>query len=399
MKQGCTARITLALEHGYAEQMGWGVKATSGSGTDSDAEGSDAEGSGDADGADGVARAADGAATSNGAVTPAAGTAVRITVNEQHCNHAPGTLVDMLSLPTDGRVMRKIDELVSAGVKTGALNTLIAKHGREFALQDGIPWNSSCPDPRYVPPAERLHRLIALAKRRRRLHKYDLPAVIAWVAEERRRDASTFWDLQTGEQGGTKFRLVLQTKEMRDMLQRYGQHVVCMDATYKTTKWGQPLFLITVVDNHGKGYPAALFVLEDESEASITGALEVIKGWNPGWRPEHVMVDKCDAEINAVESVFPRAKVLLCDFHRLQAWWRWINKSENGVPPSRCAAATVRAAWGFARQIGNCMCMRARTCACMQARVCTPPLPASPSTASPPATPCALAVISLNSPL
>lgn len=27
-------------------------------------------------------------------------------------------------------------------------------------------------------------------------------------------------------------------------------------------------------------------------------------------------------------------RVLLCDFHRLQAWWRWINTNANGVPAS-----------------------------------------------------------------
>jgi hypothetical protein len=27
--------------------------------------------------------------------------------------------------------------------------------------------------------------------------------------------------------------------------------------------------------------------------------------------------------------------VLLCDFHRLQAWWRNINKGDMGVPTAR----------------------------------------------------------------
>ena len=28
-------------------------------------------------------------------------------------------------------------------------------------------------------------------------------------------------------------------------------------------------------------------------------------------------------------------QVLLCDFHRLQAWWRWLNKSDHGVGATR----------------------------------------------------------------
>uniref|UniRef100_H2XM71 MULE transposase domain-containing protein n=2 Tax=Ciona intestinalis TaxID=7719 RepID=H2XM71_CIOIN len=43
------------------------------------------------------------------------------------------------------------------------------------------------------------------------------------------------------------------------------------------------------------------------------------------------MTDKCEAEINAVESSFQDCKVLLCDFHREQAWERWVKKTDNGV--------------------------------------------------------------------
>jgi len=45
------------------------------------------------------------------------------------------------------------------------------------------------------------------------------------------------------------------------------------------------------------------------------------------------MVDKSKAEINAVTEVFPAdTRLLLCDFHRTQAWWRWIQTDSNGIP-------------------------------------------------------------------
>jgi DNA polymerase I-like protein with 3'-5' exonuclease and polymerase domains len=62
------------------------------------------------------------------------------------------------------------------------------------------------------------------------------------------------------------------------------------------------------------------------------------------------MLDKSEQELNAVDLAFntpcyvpeqelnavDRAvKPLLCDFHRLQAWNRWIKKGENGVPTSK----------------------------------------------------------------
>ena len=36
------------------------------------------------------------------------------------------------------------------------------------------------------------------------------------------------------------------------------------------------------------------------------------------------MVDYSDAELGAIEQVFPHCKVFLCDFHREQAWERWV---------------------------------------------------------------------------
>ena len=45
------------------------------------------------------------------------------------------------------------------------------------------------------------------------------------------------------------------------------------------------------------------------------------------------MTDFSEAEINAIEHCFGRdgTKCYLCDFHRLQAWDRWIKKKDNGV--------------------------------------------------------------------
>ncbi|XP_065669607.1 uncharacterized protein LOC124810405 isoform X2 [Hydra vulgaris] len=42
------------------------------------------------------------------------------------------------------------------------------------------------------------------------------------------------------------------------------------------------------------------------------------------------MTDYCNEEIDALEEIFPGCKVLICDFHREQAWERWIVKVSNG---------------------------------------------------------------------
>ena len=62
----------------------------------------------------------------------------------------------------------------------------------------------------------------------------------------------------------------------------------------------------------------------------ITEALNIIKPWNPSWKPRFAMVDYSEAEINAIEEMFPDINIYLCDFHREQSWVRWMRKGENG---------------------------------------------------------------------
>ena len=104
-----------------------------------------------------------------------------------------------------------------------------------------------------------------------------------------------------------------------------------MDATYKVTKWSFPFFIISVVTNHGHGFPVAFFFCEHETGAAIAEALKMIQRWNPDWFPTYVMVDKDAKEENAINEVFGSSTtLLLCDFQRLQAWWRRLNKSDMG---------------------------------------------------------------------
>lgn len=102
---------------------------------------------------------------------------------------------------------------------------------------------------------------------------------------------------------GTKMMVIMQSREQMQMLAKFGTVVNGLDATYKTTMWGFPLFNLTVVDNHGHGYPACMFFIEEETSEMVEEALRVIKGWNPGWDPAKFMIDKSDVELNAITAV------------------------------------------------------------------------------------------------
>ena len=84
-------------------------------------------------------------------------------------------------------------------------------------------------------------------------------------------------------------------------------------------------FFITVKTSLGLGRVTATVI------PMLSEGLQVLQQWNPDWKPNFFMMDKSSVELNAVGNVFPLCVRLLCDFHRAQAWQRWVNKSANGV--------------------------------------------------------------------
>ena len=123
---------------------------------------------------------------------------------------------------------------------------------------------------------------------------------------------------------------VYQSATMKRMYGMYGKHMILLDATYKTTKYALPLFFL-VIQTNVNFQVAAVIVLQEESTAMITKALDIIKKWNPDVLPKYAFVDFDEREITALEVVYADIQVFLCDFHREQAWHRWIVKTDNGV--------------------------------------------------------------------
>ena len=73
------------------------------------------------------------------------------------------------------------------------------------------------------------------------------------------------------------------------------------------------------------------FITQSETVEQIQEALQILQTWNPEWKPRYFMCDYSEAELAALEAVFPGATVYLCDFHREQAWERWTNERKHGL--------------------------------------------------------------------
>ena len=125
-----------------------------------------------------------------------------------------------------------------------------------------------------------------------------------------------------------------QEQWQQELLIQYGNTISMIDATYKTTKYDLPLFFVCVKTNMGYCVVAE-FIVESEDALSIQEAIEVLKSWNPEWNPSFFMTDYSESEMLAIESSFPGIQIYICDFHREQAWERWVKDHHHNLDPSQ----------------------------------------------------------------
>ena len=109
---------------------------------------------------------------------------------------------------------------------------------------------------------------------------------------------------QVDSDDGKGLLLVHQTEWQRRLLEKYGSQIVLLDATYKTTRYAVPLFFLTVKTNVSYTV-VATFLVENEKAVTLMEVLQIIKSWNPNWSQRNFMVDFSEAEICALETVFP----------------------------------------------------------------------------------------------
>lgn len=105
-------------------------------------------------------------------------------------------------------------------------------------------------------------------------------------------------------QQSDKLLFVYQSAWQKRLYQRYGNEMLFLDATYRTTRYTLPLFFLVVKTNIDYQI-VGTFVTENETMSSVQEALSIFKKWNPNVSPRYGMTDYCMEEINAMETTFP----------------------------------------------------------------------------------------------
>ena len=73
---------------------------------------------------------------------------------------------------------------------------------------------------------------------------------------------------------------VYQSKWEMDLIKPYGNKMILLEATYKTTRYSLP-WLFIVIKTNVDYQTIASFVIENETYEATSGGVAVTKSWNP----------------------------------------------------------------------------------------------------------------------
>jgi hypothetical protein len=102
---------------------------------------------------------------------------------------------------------------------------------------------------------------------------------------------------------GNSLLFVHQTSMQQTLLEKFGNEICLLDATYNTSKYELPLFFLCVCTNIGYSIVGS-FVVCNESGEFIQEGLKKIKEWNPDWKPKYFLTYFDEREIWALENTF-----------------------------------------------------------------------------------------------
>lgn len=115
--------------------------------------------------------------------------------------------------------------------------------------------------------------------------------------------------------------LVIANDFQLSMLEKFGNHIVCIDSTHGTNIYDFHLTTLLVVDEFGNGIPTAFCISNKKDTATWITFFEKIRDRGIFLQPTIFMSDIDDSFYNAWRTVMKSAeKRLLCTWHVDKAW-------------------------------------------------------------------------------
>jgi len=120
---------------------------------------------------------------------------------------------------------------------------------------------------------------------------------------------------------------------------RQSSELVFMDATSSLDRFSCPTYILSTGSAAG-AVPLGVFVISNETTSTIADGLNLLKSVMPSDAffgkggeagPSLFLTDELATQREALGKVWPDSRQLLCLFHYLQRWWRWLWEAKQGV--------------------------------------------------------------------
>lgn len=149
------------------------------------------------------------------------------------------------------------------------------------------------------------------------------------------------WDAKAGSSTDTPLVLAVCTPLMaraHTMLRQAGELAHC-DSTASLDRYNCPTFVMSTASSAG-GIPLGVVITSGESEDTLTESFSHLRSVFPpqaffgrGTTGPQMFItdDSDDTEKSALKTIWPEAKQLLCIFHYLQCWWKWLWDNNHAI--------------------------------------------------------------------
>lgn len=126
-------------------------------------------------------------------------------------------------------------------------------------------------------------------------------------------------------------------KRVHTKLKHSGE-MVFIDSSGNCDRHNSRIFLVMTHSAAG-GLPLGVFITSSESQQTIEAGLRLLHSILPEGAfysrkhlgPKVAITDDCLALRQSITALYPNTCIILCIFHLLQAMWRWLWDSQNGV--------------------------------------------------------------------
>ncbi|GFT59956.1 uncharacterized protein TNCV_54281 [Trichonephila clavipes] len=167
-------------------------------------------------------------------------------------------------------------------------------------------------------------------------HTNDAISVDMWVKKVSGPDSPTMYYKPQGESSEDiplekdDFLLVLMNSAQSEILQKFGNNIVCMDSTHGTNGYNFLLSTILVIDDKCEGFPVRFIISNKQDHVIFQYALTKIKECGLNIEAKVFMSDIHNSFYNAWIETFKTPEFRLwCIWHVDQAWRKNLKLIEN----------------------------------------------------------------------